>query len=293
MQDSSIGNLIQTSQEMLLGTGSRLEGKLKSIQSSAGEKQKGELKKAAQEFEAMFMSYLLKVMRETIEESGLLEGGFGKTIYTEMFDQEWSLSMARQGALGISNMIYKNLSEKEIQKDSKDADTSPIGAQKPSASDKPGNKADEQEISDLQLPIQAPVSSSFGVRSDPFSHKDRMHKGIDLAAPEGTNISAPLAGTVVSTGDDNGYGKTILIQHAGGLQTRYAHLGMINVKAGDVVAPQQVLGSVGNTGRSTGPHLHFEVIRMGKAIDPLRTNWTNAANLEYEIATSKRLDVAN
>jgi murein DD-endopeptidase MepM/ murein hydrolase activator NlpD len=219
-----------------------------------------------------------------------MEGGFGKSIYTEMFDQELSLSMARRGALGISNLIYQNLTAKDAQKDLKDAGRTPGGVQNSPASEKPSNKDNEQEISDLQLPVQAPISSRFGLRADPFSHKDRMHEGIDLAAPRGTKISAPLAGMVVSAGYENGYGNSILIQHAGGLQTRYAHLGLINVKAGDVVASQQVIGNVGDTGRSTGPHLHFEVIRMGKAIDPLHAKGPNTASPAYTIVQAKRLD---
>jgi peptidoglycan hydrolase FlgJ len=287
MQNSLIGSMTPTPAEMLIGTGSRLEGNLKSVQNATGEKQKGELQKAAQDFEAVFMTYLLKVMRETIDESGLLEEGFGKSLYTEMFDQELSLSMSRRGALGISNLIYQNLTSKDAQKDLNDAGQAPGGLEKPATSAKPGNKDSDQEISDLQLPVQAPVSSMFGLRADPFSHKDRMHNGIDLAAPAGTKISAPLAGTVVSAGYENGYGNSILIQHPGGLQTRYAHLGLMNVKAGDVVASQQVIGNVGNTGRSTGPHLHFEMLRMGKAIDPLHAKGPDTASLAYTVVPSK------
>jgi murein DD-endopeptidase MepM/ murein hydrolase activator NlpD len=290
MQDSSIGGLVQIPAEMLIGSGNGLERKIQAAQSLTGEKQKGELKKAAQEFEAIFIANLLKVMRETIEESGLLEEGFGKSIYTEMFDQEISLSMARRGALGISNMLSQNLSAADASKDLKESIQTPAEKQvmEPNTTASPetsGKKKDEQEISDMQLPIQAPISSRFGLRVDPFSHKVRLHKGVDLAAPEGTNIVAALPGTVVSAGYENGYGNSVLIQHAGGLQTRYGHLGSINVKAGDTVASDQLLGAVGDTGRSTGPHLHFEVIRMGKAVDPLR----KMAILENRNAMSKRL----
>jgi murein DD-endopeptidase MepM/ murein hydrolase activator NlpD len=290
MQDSINGSLTSTPTEMLVGTGNRLEGTIKSVQNTTGEKQKSELKKAAQEFESVFMAYMLKAMRETIDDSGLTEGGFGKSIYTEMFDQELSLSMAQRGVLGISNLIYKNLSEKEAQKDLKEAGKTPDSIHNAPASEITSNNEGEQEISDLQLPVQAPVSSQFGLRRDPFSHRDRMHNGVDLAVPEGTKVSAPLAGTVVSARYENGYGNSILIQHSGGLQTRYAHLSLMNVKAGDMVASQQVIGNVGDTGRSTGSHLHFEVIRMGKAIDPLHAKEPNTASLAYTVASSKRLD---
>jgi murein DD-endopeptidase MepM/ murein hydrolase activator NlpD len=285
MQDSSFGNLIPRSSEMLIGTESRLEGKLKSVQNAANGKQKGDLKKAAQEFEAVFINYLLKVMRETIEESGLTEDGLGKSTYTEMFDQELSLSLARRGSMGISGLIYQDLSKIEEKKSSSEAgQTSGDNVNSPSEK-KVGNEENGQEISDIQLPIQAPVSSRFGLRADPFTHKNQFHKGVDLAAPEGTSVKAPMAGTVIFAGFEKGYGNAVLLQHPNGLQTRYAHLGAMAVKAGDAISAQQVLGLVGNTGRSTGAHLHFEVIRLGKAIDPLSGTETRMASLEYNKAS--------
>jgi flagellar protein FlgJ len=111
MQGSSIiGPLGQIPTDILISSENRLEGKVRAAQSASVEKNKSELKKVAQEFEAIFIAQLLKVMRETIEESGLMDKGFGKSIYTELFDQETSLSMARRGALGISDLLYRNLS---------------------------------------------------------------------------------------------------------------------------------------------------------------------------------------
>jgi murein DD-endopeptidase MepM/ murein hydrolase activator NlpD len=277
MMDSTIG-LTQVSPEMLLGTGSRLEGKVQTAQNSTGQNKKSELKKVAQEFEAIFISQLLKVMRETIDESGSTEEGFGKSTYTEMFDQELSVSLAKRGALGISDLLYQNLVKSEIQKESSDSSQAPASPQ--GAGIGASSRIDTQEISDLQLPVLAPVSSPFGVRVDPLSHKMRSHKGVDLAAPKGTAIASPLPGTVVSAGYENGYGNTILIQHSDGLRTRYGHLDSINVKAGEKISEQQMIGTVGDSGRSTGPHLHFEVIRMGKPVDPLRAIGPGTANLE-------------
>ncbi len=272
MDTSSISPLNQIPTDILTSAGNRLESKVRAAQSSSGEKQKGELKKVAQEFEAVFIAYLLKVMRETIEDSGLTESGFGKSIYTELFDQEVSLNIARHGALGISDLLYRNLSSAE-DVNKKDSDKSPAGDQdsgreaSPVAPNSTGQS--ETEVSDLQLPVQAPISSGFGVRIDPFSHKARFHKGLDLAAPEGMRVVAALPGTVISAGYEDGYGNTVLVQHDGGVRTRYGHLGSINVRTGDVVTSEETLGTVGNTGRSTGPHLHFEVIRMGQPVNPI------------------------
>jgi murein DD-endopeptidase MepM/ murein hydrolase activator NlpD len=184
--------------------------------------------------------------------------------------------MARHGTLGIADLLYKNLSasmganEKKSNKTpgNDPASTTPVPSQaSPDASD--ASHETEREISDLQLPISAPISSVFGLRRDPFSHKATFHKGLDLAAPEGMQVVPALAGTVISAEYENGYGNTVLVQHAEGIQTRYAHLASMNVKVGDTVDSKHILGTVGNTGRSTGSHLHFEVMRMGKAVDPL------------------------
>jgi murein DD-endopeptidase MepM/ murein hydrolase activator NlpD len=272
--------LNQIPTDLITQPGSGLESKIRAAQQASADKQKGELKKASEQFEAIFLAYLLKVMRETIEESGLTEGGFGKSIYTELFDQEISVNMARRGALGISDMLYRDLSARALnngqtgEAESKDPPQKDPGAlQSPGISDgsaipvsAPGSS--EPDISDLQLPVRAPISSEFGSRRDPFSHQVRFHKGVDLAAPEGMKVVAALPGTVISAGYQSGYGNSVLIQHADGLQTRYCHLQKVNVKAGDVVTSEEVVGTVGNTGRSTGPHLHFEVIRMGKQVDP-------------------------
>lgn len=282
----------------LLSSGNRLDSQIRAAQNSSGEKRKSELKAAAQEFESLFVAYLLKAMRETIDESGLTDGGFGKTIYTELFDQEVSRCIARRGALGIADLIYEkitaNSTAKEEQQKSKpipgDVTVSPSQAPS-SASPQDGGASPgaEPEITDLQLPVQAPICSAFGLRRDPMSHLVQFHKGVDLSAPEGTKVASALPGTVVFAGYENGYGNTILIQHSGGLQTRYGHLRSIAVKTGDVVSSEAILGTVGSTGRSTGPHLHFEVIRMGKPVDPLPELSSQLVGLER--GTGKPKDI--
>ena len=291
MDSSSIINpLPQVPTDLSATAASKLENKIRAAQNSTGDKQKNELKKVSQEFESLFIAQLLKVMRETIEESGLMEGGFGKSIYTDLFDQEVARSMAKRGVLGISDLLYKNLSDKNSQV-GQPTSTNPAPSNEAPAQTSPADSGTsgkpEPEISDLQLPVQAPVSSSFGMRNDPFSHQATFHKGVDLAAPDGTKVVAALPGTVISAGYETGYGNNVLIQHSGGLQTRYGHLGSVNVKAGDVVDSESVLGTVGSTGRSTGPHLHFEVTRMGKPVDPLPLAGTQAVWLKQRAAVSK------
>jgi murein DD-endopeptidase MepM/ murein hydrolase activator NlpD len=252
----------------------QLKLKISAAESATGQTRGVQLKKAAHDFEALFVSYLLKVMRETIEESGLTDGGFGKSVYTELFDEEMSRTVAQQGPLGLSALILKGLAaegtatsddgESKVDRISEGTD---VGKQD-AVSGTVAKPASEVEIPDLFLPVQAPVSSAFGVRSDPFSHTRRFHKGIDLAAPAGTSVRAAMAGTVVFAGSERGYGNTVVIRR-GEVETRYAHLGHTDVKAGDVVGEEDVIGSVGTSGRSTGPHLHFEVTHLGAAVNPM------------------------
>ena len=124
------------------------------------------------------------------------------------------------------------------------------------------------------VPYRKPVigevefTSGFGVRSDPFLGRPAMHTGLDFRAQTGDPVRATANGKVVSSGWSGGYGRMVEIDHGNGLSTRYGHLSEINVKVGEVVKIGQVIGEVGSTGRSTGPHLHYETRIDGEAVDP-------------------------
>jgi murein DD-endopeptidase MepM/ murein hydrolase activator NlpD len=113
------------------------------------------------------------------------------------------------------------------------------------------------------------VSSAYGVRRDPISGVAREHKGIDIPASTGDDVRSVKAGTVIESDNRNGYGNTVVVDHGGGVTTRYAHLSARQVAVGDRVTSGQILGLVGQTGRATGSHLHLEVRQNGIAIDPL------------------------
>ncbi|MDQ0436060.1 murein DD-endopeptidase MepM/ murein hydrolase activator NlpD/cell division protein FtsB [Kaistia dalseonensis] len=128
----------------------------------------------------------------------------------------------------------------------------------------------------LALPLKrplgnAPITSRFGARVDPFLGRPAMHPGIDFQAPNGTPARAVAAGTVVAAQwNSGGYGNMVDIDHGNGVITRYGHLSAITVKDGDKVGPGDKIGRVGSTGRSTGPHLHYEIRINGEPIDPMR-----------------------
>lgn len=119
-------------------------------------------------------------------------------------------------------------------------------------------------------PAKGWITSTFGPREDPFTGERIMHLGIDLAAPEGAQVRAPAAGTVVFVGERSAYGNMIAIDHGRGIATHYAHLSRVLVDVGDTVTRGQHIGGVGNTGRSTGPHLHYEVRVNGVPVNPRR-----------------------
>ncbi len=121
-----------------------------------------------------------------------------------------------------------------------------------------------------QLPMSASlISSRFGMRRDPIAGNWRQHSGTDFAAAQGTPVPAAQDGVIKFAGRSGNYGNMVVIDHGEGVETRYAHLSQINVTVGANVTKGQQLGRVGNTGRSTGPHLHYEVRVEGRAINPL------------------------
>jgi murein DD-endopeptidase MepM/ murein hydrolase activator NlpD len=119
-------------------------------------------------------------------------------------------------------------------------------------------------------PVIGPVGSGFGFRSDPFSGRAALHTGLDFPAEIGTPILAAAGGVVVSTEPHPAYGNLVEIDHGNGLLTRYAHASRVLVKSGDLVKRGQTVAEVGNSGRSTGPHLHFEVLVEGVPQNPAR-----------------------
>ena len=114
------------------------------------------------------------------------------------------------------------------------------------------------------------ISSYFGRRADPFTGYTAVHKGLDFAGPAGTKVVSVAAGLVTFAGERSGFGEMVEINHGNGLATRYCHNEKVLVKQGDMVRKGQEVALMGSTGRSTGPHLHFEVLKNGSQVDPLR-----------------------
>jgi murein DD-endopeptidase MepM/ murein hydrolase activator NlpD len=126
------------------------------------------------------------------------------------------------------------------------------------------------DIADFSWPLDGVVrvTSGFGMRRDPFDGSRQFHEGVDIATAHGSAVKAIDDGIVLEARRHGGYGNMVLVDHGSGRQTLYGHLRKYIVRVGDKIVRGQQLGEVGSTGRSTGPHLHFEIIENGRPIDP-------------------------
>jgi murein DD-endopeptidase MepM/ murein hydrolase activator NlpD len=217
------------------------------------------LRLLAAQFESLLLGQMLKEMRASMfddsdeEGSGLGSGPLADTLFSEM-----SLALSRAGGIGLAQSVL-----------------GPLARQ---------TEGDAGKEPALAAPAVLPgrVTSAYGWRRDPLDDALRFHKGLDIALPEGHDVPAARAGTVTFAGDLAGYGTTLVIQHADGLSTRYAHLSAVTVQVGAVVTEGQVVARSGSTGRAAGPHLHFEVLERGNPVNPADTWASSAAGRSQE-----------
>lgn len=269
-----------------------------------------QIRDAAKQFEAFFLSYVLKQMQTDSLESGLFGAGLGKSTYTEMFTDELAKVMAEGRGIGLADQLTRQLEagilpSKPPDSEKHHLERTPLttnregvpsaGLPQPAALDVRRAALDFADVpaadrtlgsslrlpgldpaaqidaadADTELPLEeGSITSDFGMRLDPFSGRRRFHRGIDIAAERGAPIKAAASGRVVFSGRQGGYGNTVVIEHANGYKTQYAHADSFSVRAGEYVEAGQIVGTVGSTGRSTGPHLHFEVTRNGEHLNP-------------------------
>jgi murein DD-endopeptidase MepM/ murein hydrolase activator NlpD len=187
---------------------------------------------AAQQLESVFVKQMLR-------SSGGFSGSAdvaGSSLTADLFAETLADAVTQAGGIGLAKTISQSLAS--------------------TASPSPATSGG---------PV---VSSGFGSRIDPLTHQPSMHPGVDLPAPEGTPITAARAGTVIAAGPRGGYGNAVEVDHGDGTTTLYAHASEVAVTPGQQVAAGEKLGEVGQTGRTTGPHLHLELRRGGHFVDP-------------------------
>jgi murein DD-endopeptidase MepM/ murein hydrolase activator NlpD len=233
-----------------------------------------DVKGAAAELASLFVYQMLAAMRRTVPRSNLLDTGFAHDTYLSMFDQEIARHMARRQDLGLTTLLQRQL--KEPDPDRQLPGRQDIGLPRPlpalNARRATAIDAYRQQAGPMggrfMLPVEGQPTSGFGMRLHPMDYAERLHAGMDIAAPAGTPIQAAAAGQVAFSGMQAGYGNVVVIQHAEGYTTLYAHNTANLVSVGTTVNRGQPIATVGSTGRSTGPHLHFEVRKDGKQLDP-------------------------
>jgi murein DD-endopeptidase MepM/ murein hydrolase activator NlpD len=140
--------------------------------------------------------------------------------------------------------------------------------------------------SGIAMPAQGPITSYFGYRYHPILHFTRFHAGIDIGAGWGSPIVAAAPGRIVTAGWGGGFGREVEIAHGGGFTSIYGHMSEIVAQPGAFVRAGQLIGYVGSSGLSTGPHLHFEVRRSGTPVNPLGVRFTNVAPIDKHLASA-------
>ena len=207
-------------------------------------------KAVAKEMEALFAFELIKTMRTATSTTS--DNSLGKDVYMSMFDMELARLFAERG-LGLRDMLLKDLNQNT--------------GQRANGEDQKYSRVNNHDL--RMLPVDGTISSNFGMRKHPLYGTDRFHYGIDIAASEGAPIYPFRDGKVIFSGEQTGFGNTVIVDHGNGFTSKYAHNKINLVKEGDSVNTDSVIALVGNTGRSTGPHLHFEVRYQGESIDPI------------------------
>ena len=250
--------------------GSRPEGGI----SRDREAERIQLKALAQEFEALLMNEMLGNWRQSLMESAEEdEGNTGMGTMLDMVGSEFARALSRSGGLGIADQLLRAFDRQILGNRSPSSAAEPINSgatgddvKIPAAAVR-GAHAPGRAVTDA-VAADPVVTSGFGLRRDPFSGEVKRHAGVDLRMAYGAEVTSVAPGRVSFAGDQKGYGLTVVVDHANGLQTRYAHLSSTSVRVGDTVDAGQPVARVGNSGRSTGPHLHMELLSQGRPVDP-------------------------
>lgn len=216
------------------------------------------------------------LLKQLIQDSGAFHGmsQAGGKIYGEMFCDALANAVAQGGGIGIAKLV-----EGSFEKGASNA----AGASDPNIAGEflfeHSKKVTPPSTGDTNVAPE--VSSGFGARHDPIDGSQRFHTGIDVAAQEGSPVLAAAPGVVRRVGRRGGYGNAVEIDNGAGISTLYGHASALTVKEGDSVKAGDPVALVGHTGRATGSHLHFEVRKDGKPIDPQPTlnRWGERADV--------------
>jgi murein DD-endopeptidase MepM/ murein hydrolase activator NlpD len=239
---------------------------------------------AALQFEAMFLLQMLKQMRQSMLEDESEEPGLGAGTMFETIDAELAQRLSGQRG-GLAPMLMDAMANAADRATTASA-PSRVNAVSTAPMAPSHTVAVAAGASESAASAGSTVTSSYGWRHDPFTGAAKFHSGVDIRASYGQDVGAAAGGRVVFAGEQGGYGQSVIVEHASGLQTRYAHLSSIEVENGQTLEPGHVVGRVGQSGRATGPHLHFEVLKNGRAVNPATGGQLLATVLKGPLSTA-------
>lgn len=239
---------------------------LRDIAGSGSREEK--IKRIAVQFEEMLINTLLKEAFKEEKDDDDEEGSFlSSGSYKDLSTMYFSQYIADNGGLGYREVIERQLKEAygdNISTEGAAVVTNPLGRTVPAL------KKQAAEPLQVTQPVSGPVSSDYGWRRDPIDGKTRFHSGIDYEVSPRTPVKSFMEGEVVFSGWEKGYGNMVEIEHPNGYRSRYAHNSALLVKEGDHVESGTVISLSGSSGRSTGPHLHFEIRKGELSLDPAK-----------------------
>jgi murein DD-endopeptidase MepM/ murein hydrolase activator NlpD len=219
----------------------------------------------------MLMLQVLKEMRKAgswADEDDTEGGGYGAQTMFETIDMELAGHLTRAQGLGLGKQLLEKL-EKMHPEGKTVGGSMNLGGSKEQDPPYVAPEGKKEDVGRVLNFGPGDITSGFGWRADPFHGAAKFHRGIDIRAAYGQDVATAASGRVVSAGTEGGYGQTVVIEHAGGIRTRYAHLSTTLVALGEDVREGQVVGRAGHSGRATGTHLHFEVMTAsGEPLNP-------------------------
>lgn len=254
---------------------------------SAKEAERQQILALVEQFEGMLLTEMLRDVRAGDDEDDNESFGLGGSTMNDSIQSEFGLALSRAGGLGMADMLVTAFARQQGVELPATAHGGLVPARLTPVAAAPRSEATGRAVEGLgghdhhqvdgrlapelvegfALP-HAAVTSDFGWRNDPLDGQRRFHKGTDLRMAYGSEVRAAAPGVVLSAGDRSDYGLTVVVDHGNGRETRYAHLSAIDVAPGDPVGSGQLIARSGNSGRTTGAHLHFEAREFGRPVDP-------------------------
>lgn len=258
-----------------------------------------DLRRATAQMEALFLKMMFEEMGKSVDRGTLFPESPGRDLYQEWFTEEVAKQFAVSGGLGLSEIIARPFEDTFGSSRSafgtsgqfvsgvggpslrQGAVNRSDGQRRPRLEEAAARHSDERLVKDLfsnsrestwdrrkAPPLKGRVTSPYGPRIHPVLGVHSFHHGVDIAAPPGSPIRTPFAGRVVKIEEDSVLGLSLTLDHAGGYRSVYGHLSEVEVEEGQTVPAGSVVAQSGDSGRVTGPHLHFTLLREGKSVDP-------------------------